>query len=238
VDIDPLRDPIVNNDLRNLVDASNIPMVLGAVLENERSFSNASILWQPKIGPTSIYRKMHLTPFGEYIPLRTLAEHISTYAKGVTDFLPGDVHVIHSVAGAKIAPIICYELIDDSLGRQLSASSNLLLVQTNSATFGTTSESRQQLGIARIRAIEHQRYLVSVSTTGISAIVDPKGRVRQQTHLGEIGALQAFVELLDRRSFSDRYGGQGEILLMVLPPVLIALGWLFRGKRKKLGVPQ
>ena len=217
VDVDPFTDPIVNNDLRNLVDKWNIPLIIGTVLDEPRGFSNASILWQPKVGPTSIYRKKHLTPFGEYIPWRNLSEIISPYAKNVVDFHPGKALQVHHIGNAIVAPIICFELLDDSLGRSMSRLSNLLLVQTNSATFGRTAESKQQLEISRIRAIEHQKYIVSVSTTGVSAIINPKGQVLKETHLGAVTAFESHVGLIEGKSFSDRYGFWLEITLAAAP---------------------
>lgn len=205
VDVDPFRDPIVNNDLHNLVDKWKIPLIIGAVMSESQGYSNASILWQPVIGPTSTYRKMHLTPFGEYIPLRKIAEFVSPLAKNVVDFQPGKDLTVHTIGNAVIGPIICYELLDDSLGRSISLRSNLLLVQTNSATFGRSPESRQQLSISRIRAIEHQKFIVSVSTTGVSAIITPNGDIKKRTELGEIVALESTVGLIKQKSFSDRY---------------------------------
>ena len=103
-------------------------------------------------------------------------------------------------------PVICFELIDDQILSKAAKGSNILVVQTNSATFGTSAESAQQLSITRIRAIEHSRNVVSVSTTGISAVIDFKGNVLQQTAMGTADHVFADVGLVEQSSPRDRYG--------------------------------
>jgi len=217
VDVDPFRDLVVKAELQNEVDKYNVPIIIGAVLDKGAYFQNASILWQPHVGPTSRYIKRHLTPFGEYIPLRTLAEFISPYAKNVTGFRPGNAIILHHVKAARIAPIICYELLDDQLGRDMARKSNLLIVQTNSATFGLSAESAQQLEITRIRAIEHQREVVSVATSGLSAIIDYRGRVLQETQENRSQTLTQVVSLYGAHSLSDELGVKMEWTLIFLP---------------------
>ncbi len=231
VDIDPLKDEQVRSELQELVDSAGTPFIIGAVLEGGANFLNASLLWSPKVGPGSIYIKRHLTPFGEYIPWRSLSEFISPYAQRVVDFQAGKKVIAHEVGSAQIAPIICFELLDDVAGRQMAAKSNLLVVQTNSATFGRSPESAQQLGITRIRAIEHQRYVISVATSGVSAFIDPNGVVMQRSNGQGVATLLGKVALIDQRTFSDRHGGVVEVLLILLP---VALLFTLTGPRRIL----
>jgi apolipoprotein N-acyltransferase len=223
IDVDPFKNIVVEDQLQSVVDEFNTPFIVGAVLQHGSKFQNASILWKPRQGATSIYVKRHLTPFGEYIPLRAIAEIVSPYAKNVVDFVPGNKIVVHKVGRAKIAPIICFELLDDTSGREMAKVSNLFVVQTNSATFGNSPESDQQLGITRIRAIEHQRYAISISTSGISALVDPKGRVTNKTGLNQSAVIAAAVRLNNSISLADKYGSQIEFILILLPPILVPL---------------
>lgn len=228
IDVDPFKDSIVHNQLQSVADEFNIPLIVGAVLQHGSNFQNASILWEPHLGPTSIYIKRHLTPFGEYIPLRTIAEIVSPYAKNVVDFVPGNQIIIHDVGKAKFAPIICFELLDDASGRAMAKRSNVFVVQTNSATFGMSPESDQQLGITRIRAIEHQRYSVSIATSGISALVDPRGRVTHRTGQNQSEVINGNIGLNDATSISDRYGSQIEASLILFPLILVGLELLGR----------
>lgn len=233
IDVDPFKDAIVRDQLQSVVDEFNIPFIVGAVLQHGSNFQNASILWRPYVGPTSIYIKRHLTPFGEYIPLRSIAEIVSPYAKNVVDFVPGDHLVIHHIGPASFAPIICFELLDDASDRAMAKQSNVFVVQTNSATFGLSPESDQQLGITRIRAIEHQRYSISVATSGISALVDPRGRVTHRTRQNSAAIINSEVGLNNSISFADKYGAFLEIFLVLFPFILISLGRLKRWRTSR-----
>ena len=87
---------------------------------------------------------------------------------------------------------------------------NVLLVQTNNATFGFTDESVQQLAISRIRAIEHGRSIVHVSTVGVSAMITPDGTAHQQTALFTAATLAADLPLRTNRTVADRVGAWPE----------------------------
>jgi len=197
-------DPFTNEDVKQALNSIDKPLIIGAVLGKGNKFLNASILWGGELPP--IYIKQHLTPFGEYIPLRSLASLISPYTDRVTDFEPGQSQVLFTIKDAVIAPIICFELVDDQLLHEAARSSNILAVQTNSATFGMSAESAQQLSITRVRAIEHGRNIVSVSTTGYSAVINHQGKVLQQTSMGTADTIRAEVELLRGQTPRDRAG--------------------------------
>ena len=197
-------DPFTNEDVKQALNSIDKPLIIGAVLGKGNKFLNTSILWGGELPP--IYIKQHLTPFGEYIPLRSLASLISPYTDRVTDFEPGQSQVLFTIKDAVIAPIICFELVDDQLLHEAARSSNILAVQTNSATFGMSAESAQQLSITRVRAIEHGRNIVSVSTTGYSAVINHQGKVLQQTSMGTADTIRAEVELFRGQTPRDRAG--------------------------------
>jgi apolipoprotein N-acyltransferase len=177
---------------------------------------NASILWEPKTRASTRYVKRHLTPFGEVMPLRSALTFFSDLPNQVEDFSPGKSAVIHQVGQAKIAPIICFELIDDRLIQSSASQSNLFVVQTNSATFANTAESAQQLAITRIRSIEHARYSVSVSTVGISAIVDTNGIVLKSTRENIATSINSTVALNATRTIYDRIGEFAWVLVLLI----------------------
>ena len=197
-------DPYTNRDVYDQLELFDKPLIIGAILGKGEKLFNTSILWGDKT--QDVYFKQHLTPFGEYIPLRSIARKISPLVNQVNDFSPGNGQKIFTIGQAKIAPVICFELIDDQILSKAAKGSNILVVQTNSATFGTSAESAQQLSITRIRAIEHSRNVVSVSTTGISAVIDFNGNVLQQTAMGTADHVFADVELVEQSSPRDRYG--------------------------------
>ena len=200
VDVDPFQ----NKDVKQSLDSIQKPLIIGAIVEKGDSILNTYILWGDEFPPT--YVKQHLTPFGEYIPLRSLASAISPYTDRVKDFEPGQKQVFFKVKEAVIAPVICFELVDDELLHKAALSSNILAVQTNSATFGMSAESAQQLEMTRVRAIEHGRNIVSVSTTGYSAIIDSKGKVLQKTSMGTAASIRAEVGLIKDTTPRDAAG--------------------------------
>jgi apolipoprotein N-acyltransferase len=209
-------DPFTNKDVFAELDSFDQPLVIGAIVGKAEELLNTSIFWNEN--GQDIYVKQHLTPFGEYIPLRSIAEKISPLVNQVNDFSPGDQQKIFTVGGAKIAPIICFELLDDEILVQAAKKSNIFVVQTNSATFGTSAESAQQLSITRVRAIEHSRNVASVSTTGYSAIIDYKGKVLQTTSMGTAEHVFADVGLIEQSSPRDRYGDWAGVFTLI---------WLF-----------
>jgi apolipoprotein N-acyltransferase len=211
VDVDPFQ----NTDVKQALDSIQKPLIIGAIVEKGNSILNTSILWGGELPPT--YIKQHLTPFGEYIPFRSLASLISPYTDRVKDFEPGQGQVFFKVKDAIIAPVICFELVDDELLHKAALSSNILAVQTNSATFGMSAESAQQLAMTRVRAIEHGRNIVSVSTTGYSAVIDSNGKVLQKTSMGTAESIRAEVELLEGKTPRNTAGDWALVgVLMVL----------------------
>ena len=216
VDVDPFSNPKIGDAITSIVDKYNTPIIIGAVLRSNGLLQNASILWEPKVGATTNYIKRHLTPFGEVMPLRSTLTFFTDLPNQIEDFSPGKTAVIHQVGQAKIAPVICFELIDDNLIQKSANQSNLLVVQTNSATFANTAESAQQLAITRIRSIEHARYAVSVSTVGISAIIDTNGLVLESTKENVAASINGAVALNATRTIYDRIGEFAWVLVLII----------------------
>jgi apolipoprotein N-acyltransferase len=206
-------DPFLNVDVTESLNSIQQPLIIGAILNKGDSVYNTSILWGGEIPDT--YIKQHLTPFGEYIPLRSLARIISPLVDDVKDFSPGDAGKSFSIGDIRVAPVICYELIDDDLLHQAAKGSNILAVQTNSATFGMSAESAQQLSITRVRAIEHGRNIASVSTTGYSAIIDSSGNVVEQTAMGTADTIRAEIGLIEGQTPRDAAGDWALIGVLV-----------------------
>jgi apolipoprotein N-acyltransferase len=218
-------DPYTNKDVYEKLEAFEKPLIIGAIVDKGEKILNTSILWGDKT--QEIYVKQHLTPYGEYIPLRSIAKKISPLVNQVKDFSPGNEQKIFTIGQAEIAPVICFELVDDEILSEAAKKSNLLVVQTNSATFGKSAESAQQLSMTRVRAIEHSRNVVSVSTTGISAVIDFNGKVLNQTSMGTAEHVFADVGLIDQISPRDRYGDWAGIFTLV---------WLFVVARRAYSI--
>lgn len=219
-------DPYTNKDVYEQLETFDKPLIIGAIIGKGDKLLNTSILWGEKT--QDIYVKQHLTPFGEYIPLRSIAKKISPLVDQVDDFSPGNQQKIFTIGAAKVAPVICFELLDDEILTEAAKSSNLLVVQTNSATFGTSAESAQQLSITRIRAIEHSRNVVSVSTTGISAVIDFNGKILNQTSMGTAEHVFAEVGLIEQSSPRDRYGDWAGVFTLIWLLVVARRAYVIR----------
>ena len=222
VDVDPFRNPEVFEALNSY----KVPLIIGAIVGRDNDILNTSILWTKE--SQNVYIKQHLTPFGEYIPLRSLASKISPFVDDVRDFSPGNESTIFTVDKAKIAPVICYELLDDEILEKAAKSSNLLAVQTNSATFGDSPQSAQQLQMTRIRAIEHSRNILSVSTTGYSAVIDYNGKVLQKSDMGTAQHLYTEIGLISSVSPRDSYGDWALVMTLIWLLIVTRRAYIYR----------
>jgi apolipoprotein N-acyltransferase len=229
IDIDPSLNPSVAEDIAELVERTGSPLVAGVVLKRDSSPLNASVMYQNGGTVASTYIKRGLTPFGEFMPLRAIAEFVSPFASSVTDFKKGENLQTHRISDSVIGPVICYEIINDSLVTEMSANSQALIVQTNSATFAGTPESRQQLAITRIRAIENSRSILSVSTIGITAFIDENGNVLSQTGENVQAALVGDLSLNSKKTLANKWGIELKIFIL-----LLFLFFGYRTNRKKL----
>jgi apolipoprotein N-acyltransferase len=218
-DVDPRVDSQVNSEVTAAVKAIGVPLLVGAVLNGPgpKHVSNAGVVWSPTTGPGEIYVKRHLVPFGEYIPFRAeLGGLIGNFRLIPYDFAPGHSDGVLQLGPAKIGDVICYEVAYDGLVRSsVEAGARLLVVQTNNATYGRT-ESSQQLAMARLRAVEHGRAVLVASTSGISAVLEPDGRVVASSKIFTQKVLVARVPLRDTLTIADRLGAGPELVLALI----------------------
>ena len=215
-DLDPFRQADARTVINGAVDTIGVPTLVGAVLQRtDGRLTNASIPWAPQIGPGKVYAKRHPVPFAEYIPNREFFRRISAKVDLVTrDFAPGTEVGRVDLGPARLGVAICFEVAYDSLLRDtVRAGADLLVVQTNNATFGYTDEAVQQLAMSRLRAIEHGRSVAHVSTVGVSALIAPDGRMLTSSKLFTPAALQAALPLRTTLTLADRVGAWPEAVL-------------------------
>jgi len=226
-DIDPMQYPPVYDEIASAAAAIGRPILVGAVLQNPQL--NAGVLWLPYKGPTTIYAKRRLVPFGEYIPFRSLISKITSLTQlQPTDFVPGHQTVVFNIGQIKLGDVICYEVgFDDLVRSEVAAGANLLSVQSNDATFEregpTTAESGQQLAMARIRAVEFDRTVVVASTTGYSAIVAPDGALVSRSGMWTQAELEARVPLLTYTTLAERLGAWPEWAIVAATTIALGL---------------
>jgi apolipoprotein N-acyltransferase len=170
------------------------------------------------------YDKSHLVPFGEFLPLRDILGHIGlgTLTRGSIDFQPGPGAVTLDVPGLPpFSPLICYEVIFPGDVVDAAARPAWLLNVTNDGWFGTSSGPYQHLAMAQMRAIEDGLPLVRAANTGISAVIDPWGRVLVRLELNRTGVIDtALPQPLEATVFARR--GHLSLAVMAVLLVLVA----------------
>ena len=216
IDVDPYANTRVQGAIESLTATLKTPLITGAITRQGGQLENVSLMYNESGEVVSYYSKQYLTPFGEFIPLRPLARIVSPYVDDVVDFKVGDRTENHLINSFNLAPVICYELLSDSLVASAARGSDALVVQTNSATFANTSESAQQLNITRLRAIENSREIASVSTIGISAHIGLNGEILSRTQENVSAQLAGDLQANTKRTISNSLGGLAPVLVLLL----------------------
>jgi apolipoprotein N-acyltransferase len=188
-DIDPTKDPITLRTVQAAAEIAGRPILVGAVMagpgEDERQTS--ALWWDPQRGITARYDKRNLVPFGEWIPFRDQLLPLlpilkQVGAQSVAGTQPGVMRVVVGDRTIAIGDVICFELAyDKTVYSALTGGAQLLLVQSNNATYGGTGQIEQQFAITRARAMEARREIAVATTNSVSGLIDAQGRVVVRT---------------------------------------------------------
>jgi apolipoprotein N-acyltransferase len=218
-DVDPFQDTKAGTEIQAATDALGVPILVGAVLQDgPNNVSNTAIVWNPGTGPGERYTKRHLVPFGEYIPWRGLINHLTSLTSLVPqNFLPGHTPGTLTVGPATIADVMCFEVaFDEQVRDGVTHGGQLIVVQTNNATYNHTAETRQQLAMSQLRAVEHGRAVVVAATSGISAVITPNGHVVARTAELTPAIVDMPVVLRTPLTIADHLGASPEWVLGIL----------------------
>ena len=172
------------------------------------NYYNSAFLISPSKKLIGKYDKIHLVPFGEYIPLRKLLFFIeSSIGEGIGNFKPGKESFNFSLPQGKFGVLICFEIIFPDLCRRfVKDGADFLVTITNDAWFGRTSASHQHLSMATFRAIENRVFIARAANTGISAFIDPKGKIVDQGGIFAEEAMNGTIHLSRNKTFYTLYG--------------------------------
>jgi len=185
-------------------------------------YFNSAFLVRPDGKTAGVYRKMHLVPFGEYVPLQQLLFFAAPLTEQVGTFWPGADPELLPVEGHLLSVAICYEVVYPALVREfVRGGSELLTTITNDAWFGDTSAPYQHFQQASMRAIEEGRYLVRAANTGISGIVDPYGRVVEQSAIYQPAVLVGEARFLKDETWYARAGDAPAYASVLLTAALL-----------------
>ncbi|WP_372488359.1 apolipoprotein N-acyltransferase [Micromonospora hortensis] len=240
-DIDPLRNPTAGARISQAADTIGAPILVGAVLlgPDAGQVRNAGILWRPGTGADlgQLYTKRHPVPFAEYVPLRDVARMVSKKVDLIrNDFVPGSTPGVVRAGPTVLGDVICFEVAYDEVVRDtVTGGAQLLVVQTNNATFDV-AEARQQMAMVRLRAVEHGRPALMASTVGVSGFVAPDGRVSDATGFNTREVVVRQLRLDDGRTLATRLGWWPEVALAALAAAaLVGAAVLRRRQRVRPG---
>lgn len=213
--------------VRRMVRSIGRPLLLGSD-EFEQTdppkHYNAAFMLDTAGATAAVYRKIHLVPFGEYVPLQQLLFFVGPLVEAVSAFSPGTRVTMLPVDGHMISTAICYEVTYPALSREaVRQGSELLTTITNDAWYGDSSAAYQHFEMAAMRAIEQGRYLARAANTGISGIIDPYGRVLVRTDLFETVAVVAEARFVQSRTVYARIGDLVAHLSIALTIVALIL---------------
>lgn len=170
-------------------------------------FYNSAFLISPEGKIVQKYDKIHLVPFGEYVPLKSLLFFVEKMASGIGDFRAGQDFTVFETPRGRFGVLICFEAIfPDQVRRYVLAGAHFLVNITNDAWFGDSAAPYQHLSMAILRAVENRVYLVRAANTGISALVGPTGRVLEESDLFTEAVLSGTITPGSARTFYTRYG--------------------------------
>lgn len=211
-----------------------VPVLLGSVSEipqiegEDPVVTNSAVMVQGGRA-AEIYHKRHLVPFGEYVPMKeqlTFAKRLTT---AVGDFTPGTLWTLLPFKEIKLGALVCYEDIFPDIARGLvSQGADLLVNLTNDAWYGNSSAPYQHLVFSQFRALENRRYLVRATNTGVTAVIDPRGKVLNVLPMFKRDTLRTSFNLEKKEAFYT-FSGDWVAWGAVMFSVLMVCYSLFRG---------
>jgi apolipoprotein N-acyltransferase len=204
------EDPVHYERVINFAKEIKTSLLLGAVRQKEGAYFNSAILVPLEESP-QVYDKLHLVPFGEYIPLKNIFKFLETVVP-IGDFLEGSDYVIFS-SRPKFAVLICFEDIFPQIARQfVKRGARILINITNDAWFKETSCPFQHLQASVLRAVENRVCLIRCANSGVSGFIDAKGNIfsrvsdNQGKEIFIRGYLTENIQVKKTKSIYTKYG--------------------------------
>jgi len=235
-----LTDRAFGDMVAGILAQANAPLLTGSFDKEGDRVYNAAFLFSPTGGLAGVYRKMHLVPFGEYIPLRSLwaplLKRIGPADYDVDEFYDlarGTEPTIFEAAGCRFAALICFEDTVASLTRRFARQDVDFLVNlTNDAWFKESPAAEMHLANAVFRAIECRRPLVRATNNGVTAVIDERGVIRSQLESFTEGSLTYELGLAGEQELTF-YTRWGDVFVAgcAVVTVVAGAGWVVRRRR-------
>ena len=231
-------DPMFRDTVSNIARQAQTWMLAGSLgirnagetPERATELFNSGSLVDPAGEWVGRYNKMHLVPFGEYVPFKRVFGFAGGLTKEVGDFSPGTSRA-GLQAGSKLGVFICYESIFPDEIRQLAANGAEVFVNiSNDGWYGDSGAYAQHLKQARMRAVENDRWLLRDTNTGVTASVDPYGRVVSSIPRKVRAALDAPYAITNVTTFYTRHGDWFAYLCAIISVAGLLLNFRFRAR--------
>lgn len=239
VDLDIDRAPLLRVGLEKLARELGVPLVTGAPRTAGGIYTNSVVLFEPERGLVETYAKQRLVPYSEYDPAwgAWLAPLLGPVTEGVP-YVPGDRATIFRAGPLPFAAPVCFEITDPSLVRRFRrAGARLLVNLSNDAWFGPTGYPEMHLAHAIFRAVEMRSWVVRGANTGISAAIDPAGRVIEELPAFTEGSFAVSVTPAGPAPLYARTGDV-PVLAVLVGVLLAALAWRPAPRRDRLALPR
>jgi len=227
------------DEVRATIASVGVPVLAGSTSTDVRTpdrtdgpLYNQAVLFDRGGAVIDVYRKTHLVPYGEYIPLKPLVGWISALDQIAYELAPGErVHTLRAPGVPEVGTPICFENSFPSIDRALvRQGARFLVVLTNNASYRQTAASEQHLQMSRIRAIENGRWVVHAAVSGISAFIGTDGRTYQATRLFEPAVIRRTISESTAQTPYVRFG---DWLPVVSLAFAIGLAAMPRGRRAR-----
>jgi apolipoprotein N-acyltransferase len=199
--------------MKQLAETTHAPLVIGGVgiessaAQNELLQYNSAIVFNADGDHVGRYDKIHLVPYGEFIPYRELFFFAKKLTRKIGDTSRGTEHKVFHLNGHRYGIFICYEAVfADEIRDYAKHGADVLVTISDDGWYGDTSAPWQHLNMARMRAIENRRWLLRDTNNGITAAIDPYGRVRQSIPRHMVDALPAQYGFRDDVTFYTAHG--------------------------------
>jgi apolipoprotein N-acyltransferase len=206
-------DPRFQQAMIGIAHAEDAPMVVGNIggdfstEEQTWNYYNSAVVINADGARVGRYDKIHLVPFGEYVPFQKLLFFARKLTGKVSRFTPGDARKVFTLKGHRYGIFICYESVFADEVREFAKNGAEVLVNiSDDGWYGDTSAPWQHLNMARMRAIENRRWILRDTNTGITAVIDPEGQVRQSIPRHKADALPAEYGFRDDLTFYSAHG--------------------------------
>lgn len=217
-----------SNDLIEFQRQLNSSLLFGSILIKEKRgenyvLSNSAVLLDESGRVTYVYDKIHLVPFGEYVPLQKILFFVNKLVVGIGDYAGGNRLIRAEMPSGSFATVICYEIIFPGLVRKFYSTGGDFIVNiTNDAWFGNTSGPYQHFTMAVFRAVENRKPVIRAANTGISGYIDSYGRILSHTGLFEKTVLTEDLRTDSTITFYAKFGDLFAYACIVFSVIMLA----------------